>query len=149
MADVTVAAGELLLIKIGDGGSPETFTHPCTINTSRGVSLSTSEATTEVADCATPSNPAYTDRRIKSYDTSVSGAGVMDTASTYAFITWWQSGAAKNVKIYQNLTGAQGGWVITQSMVLTDFQITGTRGERQEITLTLKGAGKPTIAANA
>ena len=108
-----------------------------------------SEATTEVADCATPSNPAYTDRRIKSYDVSVSGAGVYDTASAYAFITWWQSGAAKNVKIYQNLTGAQGGWVITQSMVLTDLQVTGTRGERQEVTLTIKGAGKPTIAANA
>lgn len=149
MADVGVVAGEDLLIKIGDGGSPETFTHPCAINTSRGFQWSTTESTTEVADCSTPGNPAYTDRRIKAYDLVVSGAGVYDKASTYAFVTWVQSGAAKNVKIYQNLTGANGGYVITVSMVLTDFNVTGNRGDRQECTLTLKAAGKPVVAANA
>lgn len=47
--------GRLLLIKIGDGESPETFSNVCGIQTRR-FNLSASEVDTTVPDCNNPGN---------------------------------------------------------------------------------------------
>lgn len=149
MADVGVVAGEALLVKIGDGGTPEVFTHPCLINTSRGVTFATNMTETEVPDCATPSNPAKIIRKARSIDLTVEGEGLLDATSVYAFILWWQSATAKNIQIYQNLTGANGGWVISTTALLSNFKITGERGDYQTATLSIVPASTYTIAQNA
>jgi hypothetical protein len=149
MADVGIIEGEKLLIQIGNGGSPETFTHPCLINTSRGISFSTNMTETEVSDCADPSLPAKIVRKVKSIDFQVTGAGTLDKTSVYAYIQWWQSSAAKNAKIVQNVTGANGGWTGTGAVILSAFEITGERGDYQTVTLTLVPASTFTWTQNA
>ena len=149
MALVGIIAGEQLLVKIGDGGGPETFTHPCLINTTRDIAFKSNETTTEVADCADQSKPAVIVRKVKSIDFTVTGAGKVDATSVLAFIQWWESAAAKNVEIDQNVAGAAGGWTGSGPMILSDFKLTGARGDYQDVTLTLAPAGPFTWAANA
>jgi hypothetical protein len=139
MADVGIIAGELLLIQIGDGGGPEVFTHPCLINTTE----------TEVPDCAQPSLPAKIVRKAKSIDFVLSGAGKVDAKSVLIYINWWQSALAKNALVTQNVTGAQGGWTGTGSLILKDFSLQGARGDYQDVTLTMVPASPFTWAANA
>ncbi len=149
MADVGIIEGEKLLITIGDGGSPETFTHPCLINTTRGITFVTNMTETEVPDCASPSSPAKIVRKAKSVDFTVSGAGKVDKTSVLAYIQWLNSAVAKNAVIKQNETAANGGWTGTGKLLLKDFAITGDRGDYQEVTLTLVPAGTFTWAAIA
>lgn len=149
MADVLIVAGEALLIQVGDGGSPEVFTHPCLINTTRGITWTTNVTETQVADCAVPSNPAKIVRKAQTIDFSIDGAGKVDATSVLGYINWWKSGLAKNIKINQNLTGAAGGWTGTGSAILKDFAITGDRGDYQDVKLTIVPAAVFTWAANA
>ena len=149
MAFVAPVAGESLLIKVGDGGIPETFTHPCLINTDRAFEGSANTTTTEVADCATPSNPAKTVRVVKSVDYKVSGAGVLDATSANAYWAWLAAGTQKNVKVTQNLAGSAGGWTQTIPMVLTGFSVSGTRGDKQTCTISLMAADAAVLSTNA
>ena len=149
MADVQVTAGETLLIKIGDGGSPENFNHSCSINTSRSFTITANESSVEVADCTTPSNPAYVARKVKSTDITVEGAGTYDAASEYALLTWALAGTAKNCKISQTNSGALGGFTITVPMILSSLGASGERGDFLSSQMSLKQAGKATLAQNA
>lgn len=149
MADVQIKAGEQLLVKIGDGGTPEVFTHPCLINTTRGIKFTTNTTDTEVADCADQSKPAKIVRKAKSVDFSVDGAGKVDAPSVQAFLDWWQSGLPKNVVIQQVGTGAEGGFTGTGAMILKDFDLKGERGGYQDFTCQLTPAAPFTWAAAA
>ena len=149
MADVGIIEGEKLLILIGDGAATEVFTHPCLINTTRGITFVTNMTETEVPDCASPSTPAKIVRKAKSIDFTVTGAGKVDKTSVLAYITWLNAAVAKNAKITQDGTGAAGGWVGTGKLLLKDFALTGERGDYQEVSLTLVPAGTFTWAAAA
>jgi hypothetical protein len=149
MADVGIIEGEKLLILIGDGAPTEVFTHPCLINTTRGITWVTNMTETEVPDCASPSTPAKIVRKAKSIDFSVTGAGKVDKTSVLAYITWLNAATAKNAKLTQEGTGVNGGWVGTGKLLLKDFAITGDRGDYQEVSLTLVPAGTFTWAAAA
>lgn len=152
MTDQIVAAvdGALLVIELGNGASPEVFTPTCTINTSRSVDFSASATATELADCTTPTLPAQTVRQIKSTDSKFSGAGVADAPSILALIQWFASGAQKNIRLVQNLSGANGGWTVAGGYVCTALQVAGTRGEMQTFSITIEQAsGSPTVTANA
>jgi hypothetical protein len=147
MADVGIIEGEKLLILIGDGAQPEVFTHPCLINTTRGITFVTNMTETEVPDCASPATPAKIVRKAKSIDFSVTGAGKVDKTSVLAYIQWLNAAVAKNAKITQSETAPNGGWVGTGKLLLKDFAITGDRGDYQEVSLTLVPAGTFTWAA--
>ena len=149
MADVGIIEGEKLLILIGDGAATEIFTHPCLINTTRGITFVTNMTETEVPDCASPSTPAKIVRKAKSIDFTVTGAGKVDKTSVLAYIQWLNSAVSKNAKLTQEGTGAAGGWVGSGKLLLKDFAITGDRGDYQEVSLTLVPAGTFTWAAAA
>ncbi len=149
MPFVGFVSGETLLIKVGDGGTPETFNHPCLINTDRAFEMSADASVTAIADCASPSAPAKTVRQVKSVDTKISGAGKLDATSVKSFLDWLASGAAKNIKVVQNLAGSAGGWTATGSFVLTSFQASGARGEKQDCSITLEQADLVTFTTNA
>jgi hypothetical protein len=148
MADVGIIEGEKLLILIGNGATTEVFTHPCLINMARSLSFVTNMTETEVPDCDNPSEPAKIVRKAKSIDFTISGTGKVDKTSVFAYIEWLQSAAPKNAKIRQNETGANGGWEGTGKLLLKDFDVSGDRGDYQEVTLTLVPASTFTWTAN-
>lgn len=149
MAYVQNVDGALLVLQLGNGGSPEVFAASCTINTNRSLEFSAGTSTAELADCVTPTNPAQMARIVKSLDVKFTGAGTADATSLLALIQWMRTGAAKNCKIVQNLTGAQGGWTVTGPFVCTQIQEGGSRGESQTFSITIEQAGATTVTANA
>ena len=150
MTAVNNSPGELLLIEQGNGATPEVFTTICSINTTRTLDMTATASTAEIADCATPSNPAYTARQIKSYDLKFTGAGVADAVSVQALVSAFQAGSVHNYKVIQNRSGANGGFTITLPMVITSLQLTGERGNvAQTFTITFECAGLPVYTQNA
>lgn len=149
MAIVANAAGEQLILQIGNGATPEVFTAVCTINTTRSLDLIGNATSQELADCVTPSNPATTVRQIKSTDLKFTGAGITDAPSfNTTLLPWWQAGTAKNCKVVQNRTGANGGFTFSLPMVVTALNTGGPRGDQQSFTGTFEAAGAITYAQN-
>lgn len=141
---VAAVAGEALLIKVGDGAGPEVFTAPALINAQRDLKLSTTEKAVEIPRVDTPGAPAKTVREITAIDWQLTGAGVLNSGDDKVYADWLISGAAKNVKIINSVTG---GLTLTGSAVLTDFQVTGNRGDKVQVQMTLKGADLPVSTA--
>lgn len=137
MSFVDVANGELILVQIGDGESPEVFAHDCLINSERGISLSASTVTNEVARCDDPSAPSKTTRAVQATDSSISGAGKMHSSSVKEFMDWLLSGRPKNIRVKHNAVGK---WQVAGSYLLTAFQVTGAVKTNAEVTLTLEQA---------
>lgn len=139
MAIINPVLGEQLLVQIGDGSSPEKYTAPNLINTTRGISLSTSTETEELIDLADQSAPATTVRYVKSVDLKIDGAGMVHKSDVLTWLNWAKSGAVKNAKV------TDGTWTITGAFVLTDFKISGERRKASECQITLEAAGAFTI----
>ena len=139
-------AGENFVILIGNGASPEVFSAPASINTTRGLKMSTAEKAVEIPDVTNPSNPAYTARAITAVDWQLDGAGIVNTGDDVTWATWWLTGAKKNVQIANSVTG---GVVLQGPAVLTDCNLSGDRGDKVMGTITLKGAGLPAVSPHA
>lgn len=128
--------GTQLMIKIGDAASPEVFSHPCLINTKRGIQFQSSANKVIIPDCDNPDDPAWVQVIKDQLSASISGAGVLDTADVADYDAWFNSDDAKNVEIW---LGAIGKW--TGSFKLTSWEVNGDRNQNAEVTLTLESHG--------
>lgn len=143
-------SGESLLIQIGNGATPEVFTHPCLINTTRSVVGTANMSAAEIADCGNPSAPGYMRRVTKSIDWKLDGEGIMDAASVYTYLAAFQAGLAKNVRVLQNVPGSAGGWQIAGSYIIDGFTpASGVARETQTCKISLAAAGPMLITQNA
>lgn len=133
---ITIKATQLF-IKIGNGASPETFSHPCLINTSRGIQFQSNGQDVAVPDCNDPEALAWTDHTKMELSATISGAGLLDTENIDTFDAWFSTDTAKNIQVWLN---THGHW--TGAFKLTDWQVNGSgRGAKAEATLTLKSSG--------
>jgi predicted secreted protein len=133
MAQPTVIAGTKLLILVGDGGSPEVFAQPCGLTTT-GFNLTASTNTTLIPDCDDPEAPAWEAKDVNSLAAQVSGSGVMAVESFSIWNDWFLSAGAKNAQI--KLDNASLGHY-AGSFILTSFKLTGTRGQKVTVDITL------------
>jgi hypothetical protein len=140
--------GEQLLVQVGDGGSPENFTHYCSINQQRGMKHTASTTTTGLVDCANPDAPTTLATDVDDLGTTVDGAGVMNPTDYAFFYDWWASGLAKNCKVKDTLTGAQGGQTISGAFKLTSLEKTGQRRKKVTVAITLMSDGATTRTQN-
>jgi hypothetical protein len=146
---VNVQAGELLVLQLGNGASPEVFSASCTINTSRSITFSSKSSTAEVPDCTNPSAPATTLRQVQSTDLSFDGAGLCDGPSVLPLVQWQQSGQPKNAKIIVNRSGANGGFTVSVPLICDSIEFGGMRAEQMTFTGKFSQQSAPTsIAAN-
>lgn len=136
MAQAATIRGTALYIKVGDGADPEVFTHPCLINTQRGIQFQSSTNKIIVPDCDNPDDPAWTEAIKDSLGATINGAGTLDTASVASFDAWFRSPDPKNVQVW---LAALGHWA--GAFNLTNFEITGDRGSLAEVTITLESSG--------
>jgi hypothetical protein len=89
-------------IWVGDGASPEVFTAPCGFTT-KSLNLEADASTANIADCDNPEEPAWEEAGVTVKRATVQGAGVMAEESYETWRAWWDSGAAKNVRVEKNL----------------------------------------------
>lgn len=138
MAQPTTIKGTQLYIKIGDGASPEVFTHPCLINSERGVTFRSNTSDIVVPDCENPEDPAFRELVKDALSMGVTGAGILDNLLTtiQTYTTWWKSDDAKNVQVW---LGTVGYWQV--AMKLTEFEVTGERNNKAQVAITLESDG--------
>lgn len=148
MAQATTVPGKSLLIKVGDGATPEVFTHNCSINAERGLQLSAQTNDINVPDCDDPDLMAWVEREKVSLSGQITGAGTLNAEDQDLFWDWFKSPDTKNVKVVTDIAGASGGRVFSGAFHCTNFEISGNRGEKCTCSITLQSSGEITMANN-
>jgi len=149
MAAVKTLVGHKLLIQIGDGATPEVFTHDCLINGDRGFTFSSDSSESVTPDCDDPTLPGWKELFKEALSLEVSGGGKLHTTSEEVWFNWFNSDTAKNVRIKKDVTGALGGGYYSCAMKLTGFSVTSSRKETSEVDVTLQSHGTVTWVDNA
>jgi len=144
MAQPTSFNGAKILVKVGDGGSPETFAHPCLINSSRSVQSTASTTESAIPDCDNPEAPAWLEREKDTLSVTITGEGIMDASDTSDYFAWLTSENSKNVKAVVNNGGGANEFTFDGKFHLTEFQVSGERKERAQVSITLVSTGPVT-----
>ncbi|MFG1341884.1 phage tail tube protein [Xanthobacter autotrophicus] len=139
MAKPTTFRGTSLLIKLGDGGSPEAFDFPCGLTTN-GLNRSAETNDTTVPDCDDPDAPAWTEREVLTLAWEASGSGVLAAESVAIWDAWHASGLPKNVQIDVGVAGT--GRRYTGRGLLTSYNTTAERGQKVIVEVTISGDGE-------
>lgn len=148
MAEVKHARGVKLLIKVGDGETVEAFDIFCTINAERGITFTAGTNDQEVIDCADLEAIAWVLREKTNLSAAVTGSGMVNTPDVAAFYDWLVSPDSKNCKVIVDVPSADGGVIFSGAFHLTEFSITGNRGEKMQASVSLSSDGAITKAAN-
>ena len=118
-----MATTKSLLIQFGDGGSPEVFSHSCSINTTREFTI---EATTNdgtAPNCDDLDAPSWVLRSIDTLSAGITGAGTMDPLSFAVMRDKMLAGEALNARVKIDLALAAGGGHYAGSFIVTNLSI--------------------------
>lgn len=144
MTKPTTASGTKLLILVGDGASPEVFTEPCGLTT-KSLDSQAETSDTIVPDCADPDAPAWKERAVTALSRDFSGSGVLAKESVKMWDDWYKSGLSKNCKVQVPGTG----WLTwTGKYLLTNFKITGERGTKVQVEVSMSSDGEIVSSVN-
>lgn len=144
MVAVAAARGTKLLVKIGDGNTvpgPETFTAWCTINADRGIAFSSDTTDQSIPDCDDPDLLDWAAREKASLSAQITGSGVLNTPDVAEFYDYYTSPDARNCLVVVDVPALEGGFQFAGKFHLTAFEITGTRGEKMQASLTFDSDG--------
>lgn len=147
MSQPPTFTGSKIMIKVGDGADPEVFAHPCLINASRSIQTSATTVDSVIPDCADQEAPAWTEREKDALSVTITGEGVMDASSTDEYYAWLTQAAAKNIQAVVNNGGGANEYTLSGQFHLTEFQISGERKERAQVSITLVSTGPITGAS--
>lgn len=148
MAAVKHARGVKLVLKVGNGAGPEVFAALCSINAARGIAFSSSTNDFNIPDCSDPEQIAWVVREKDGLSAQITGAGLLNTPDVQEFFDWLTSPDSKNCQVVVDVPSADGGVIFQGAFHLTDFDITGDRGAKQECSITLQSDGEVTSVAN-
>lgn len=145
MALPKVASGTKLLIQVGDGATPEVFDNSLTCALiAKTANFSADANSIAVPDCDNPDLPAANLTEITATSFEFSGSGVAKTDAIEDWHDWFQSGEAKNCRVSVAIPAADGGGYWACAMKLTTLQITGERGNKIQMEITLQADGAVT-----
>ncbi len=137
---ITATFNEFLIL-VGDGMSPETFAAPCGL-TSKGFNQTANTQDTVVPDCDDPDAPAYIERAVVSVSGEITGQGVLAMeAFNEVWEPWFRSTAPMNARVKLNKSHAEHGGYYEGSFLLSQFNMTGQRGERVNVSVTMVSNG--------
>lgn len=142
MAPVKTINGQKLLIKVGDGASPEVFAPDCLINTERGIQFSSETNESIVPDCLDPDAPAWKELNVDGLSAAITGSGMLHTTSIPDWDAWFRSGAAKNIRVeLADVALADGGGYWEGAFYLTGWEVGGDRKQKSTSSITLASSG--------
>src|SRR5690606_41446865 len=99
MAAVNYTRGVKLVLKVGDGESPEVFTALCTINAERGITFNAQTNDATIPDCSDLDAMAWLAREKVSLSVDVTGGGMAHKQDVKKLWDWFESEDAKNCQI--------------------------------------------------
>jgi hypothetical protein len=131
--EITYSFGNFLVL-LGNGADPEDFVAPCGVK-SRSFDRSTNFNDTPVEDCDDPDAVDWMERDPVSQSASLPMAGNAADQSFDIWDAWYQSHAAKNVRV------EMGARVWEGQAKIQDLKIQGEKGQRVKFTATLISHG--------
>lgn len=136
--------GRLLLLKIGDGGSPETFTNLCGLKT-RSFNMSANEVDTTIPSCTNPGETVQKTSRPGIASRTFSGSGAyVAGANMSAFMEHVIENTAFNAQVVVPGLGTFEG-----SFFVTDFEASGDVEPNMEFSATFVAADVLEFTAEA
>lgn len=151
MALVKTTRWSELVLKVGDGATPEVFTPVCTINAARGITFNANTTEDSVPDCDDLQKLQWLIREKVSLSVDVTGSGKVHKPDVKKFVDWQQSPNPKNCIIVlededvANLIQFEG------AFHLGTFSMAGDPGSPSvtgDIALQSSGAVEATYGAN-
>lgn len=139
MARPTTARSTKMLIKLGDGASPEVFTAPCGLNT-RGFGRTATLNEFNVGDCDNPDLPAWVERVKAALSSTITGSGLLAGEAIAAYEAAFASPDPINVQV--TLDFATGARTYQGAYHVSNFQINGPDGELIQVELELQSSGE-------
>lgn len=130
-----------MLLKVGDGASPEQFAHYCSINAEREFALEANVNESIAIDCDNPDAPGWVDREVESNSAQITGSGLLNGPDYAEFFEWFNSGLPRNVQVVLNVSAVNGGGQCEGAFLLTNLTKTGNRGEKVNVSITLQSTG--------
>jgi predicted secreted protein len=123
------------LVLVEDPAAPGVFKAPCGLN-SRSYNRTANTNDTNVPDCDDPDAPSWLERDTVSLSASISGAGVVADEDYDVWEAWFNSGGPRNVQVKLGTRTATG------ACKLTKLNLTGQRGQRTTMDVTLDSDGE-------
>lgn len=142
MAAVNHTRGVKLVLKVGDGASPEVFTPLCTVNAERGITFNAQTNDATVPDCTDPDAIAFLAREKSSLSVDFTGGGMHHKNDTKKLWDWWKSPDSKNCQVVLDDDSAANVITYEGPFHLTQYDHTGNRGEKVSSTMTLASDGE-------
>ncbi|MFG1238006.1 phage tail tube protein [Xanthobacter autotrophicus DSM 597] len=138
------ASGRKMLVKLGDGASPEVFAAPCAM-TSRGLNRTKEVNASTSPDCDDLDAVPWTEQEVLSRSWAVSGSGKILKAHVAIWDDFFDLDTAKNLQVditFSDATVRR----YSGAAHLTEFNITGEDGDKVTYDVTLTGDGPLTAA---
>nr|WP_314437613.1 phage tail tube protein [uncultured Brevundimonas sp.] len=148
MAEIKHARGVNLLIKVARPETPTVFETFCTINAERGITFTAGVNEQEVIDCADLEAVAWVLREKTNLSAAINGGGTVNTPDIDIFYEWLTDSNSWPTKTILDVPGSDGGVVFTGNMHLTEFSVTGNKGEKMQASTALSSDGVITKTAN-
>lgn len=149
MAAVNYTRGVKLVVKVGDGASPEVFTRLCTINAERGITFNAQSNDATIPDCDDPDKMAWLAREVSTLSVDVTGGGMSHKQDVKKLWDWWSSGDTKNCQVIVDDDTAANVITFEGGFKLPQFDMTGNRGEKVNSTMSLSSDGEVTATFGA
>ncbi|WP_292052153.1 phage tail tube protein [Brevundimonas sp. UBA5866] len=149
MAAVNSTRGVKLVVKVGNGASPEVFTKLCTINAERGITFNAQTNDATVPDCDDPDKIAWLAREKQSLSVDVTGGGMNHKSDNKKLWDWWRSEDSRNCQVILDDDDPANVITYEGAFHLTQFDMTGNVGEKVNSTMTLSSDGEVTATFGA
>ena len=133
---ITTVRGTQLLLKFETSQGSGVFTHPCLVNTKRGIKFVSSTKKEILPDCDNPDDPAWQEVFKDVLSASIDGAGKLDTAGVPTFYNMLRSGESVKVRV---CIGTAFYW--QSQWQLTNFEVTGDRAGTADCTIAAESTG--------
>lgn len=141
MAQPTVTRGSNFLLKIWNGSS---YAAPCGL-TNVVMTDTTTGNTIDLPDCADPTLVSWQGYEPQSRNVEISADGVLDTTVLSTYRSFKADGTGELCRIeLANVTLANGGGYWQGTFHLTTLSVTGQRGQKVQVSLSLVSDGEVT-----
>lgn len=135
-------SGRRLLIRVGNGASPEVFSLFCTFNGDRAIQFDAASTDETDIDCDNPTAVAFTVTQVDSLSATVSGSGRVKAVDVPEFFEWYTSGVARNAQVEID---APGGVMFEGQLLLLSWNVNGGETGSATADLSMKFTGPVTM----
>lgn len=139
----TFTYGKGLVVQIGNGATPEVFSHQCGI-TERGLTLTKETGDTNVPDCDDLDAASWTSRQVVAKSAQISSSGVLAVESQEVWQDLYASDASVNCRVANLANLANGGGHWAGKFHLTSLEFGATKGQLVDVSITMVSDGPVT-----